>query len=138
MKCEFNNSCYETAQDGTYCECDWNIENNLEAKIELEIDYDGETQVWNVCEGCAEDLRESCKGGDFETDEVKYFVSEKRFAEKTKSFSKNRSTKTRTIRQNWTQEEADKWQEDWRAKCKKEGSFVYSWEVCPNYTTPHP
>jgi len=106
MKCEFNNGCYETAQDGTYIECAWNIPNNFEAKIRLEISYDGEMQEWNVCEGCADDLINTCEGEiNYDSESKKKLISEVRFAPKTKSFAKRKSTKNIMIQKPWTEEQ---------------------------------
>lgn len=87
-KCQYNNSCYETAEDGSYIECEWNIIDNLPAKIKICFTDDGDDREWLVCEGCAIDIEQQC-----EDNENKEFDSEERFIEKTKSFENRRTVK---------------------------------------------
>lgn len=134
MKCEYNNSCYETAQDGIYIEYSWNVENNLEAEFEISYTIEGEEHELNVCEGCKDDIEGNCE--EYKDSE---FHWEERIREPTKSYAGRRSVKgLYHIHKPWTTAEHDKWIRGWHKKyphlCKGEkNTFPYKCtEKCYN------
>lgn len=111
MKCELNNSCYETAKDGIYIEYDWNTENNLEAEFDVNYSYKGDDIEVSVCEGCRSDIEFNC---DF--DEDYEWFSEERIREPTRSYEGRKSGKNYLIQKPWTVKERTKWIKGWHKK----------------------
>ncbi len=116
MKCEYNNSCYETAKDGYYIEYDWNVEDNLEAEFEVWYDIDGSEIVINVCEGCKGDIEDSC-----EREDNYEWSGERRIRPQTEGYKGRRSVKYHYHIQNtaWTEKERMAWMNKWHKNNKK-------------------
>lgn len=132
--CDYNNSCYETAEDNVYIEYDWNVADNLEAEFTVEYVLEGTEHELDVCEGCLRDIEDNCE--DYEDS---YIQKVTRLRPRHKHVPYQRSRKGHHfIRKPWTKEEAEAWQEKWRNSCKKTGAFVYTWQRTNHYKFSHP
>jgi len=133
-RCDYNNGCYETAADNVYIEYDWNVADNLEAEFTVEYVIEGSECELDVCEGCLADIEDNC-----EEYENSYIQKITRLRPRHANVPYQRSRKGHhTIRQPWTQEEADAWQAKWRKQAKKNGTFVYTWQRQEHYNFVHP
>lgn len=107
--CTYNNNCYETADDGTYIEYDWNVADNLEAEFEVTYFIDGDEIQQDACEGCLRDIEDNC-----EEEENYEFGFAKRIREHTKSLSHKRTSRGHyTITKPWTLDQKKRWFRKW-------------------------